>query len=504
MKKPMFAARRRGRALLAVCLLAAVAVAAYFAISAPAHAAYHVSYLEFRHFLDEKNIVKAKFDGERIYFRADVHATWAGEYPVYTENPHSPTLYEELLASGAEVAVAADGGAVFSTLLDVLFYVIFFGAIVVVFRKFISPNTFKVVRRTGVTFDDVVGMEKLKSYMRQVMDIMRRPAEYAAQGVRAPKGVLLEGAPGNGKTLFARALAGEAKVNFIPAKATDFESMFMAIGPMKVKLLFRKARRRAPCIVFIDEFDGIGTRRNYSGSAIETENTRIVTALLNELDGFEATSGILVLAATNSISALDPALIRPGRFDLRVQVPYPDAAAREQLVRLYLRGKRYAAEGGDSAESMGGRAAEANGGATLAAADGTKSADRRGAAANDGATLADADGAKSAGKRSAAANDGGRGAAGNNACVEPAETHAAQSGGAAASSAAKGAISTQPQDACFSDSAVERTFVTALVRLFDGASAAQIESALNGAVLVAAQAGRSAFTLADAEAALRS
>ena len=474
MKKPMFAARRRGRALLAVCLLAAVAVAAYFAVSIPAHAAYHVPYPEFRHFLDEKNIVKAKFDGERIYFRADVHATWAGEYPVYTENPHSPTLYEELLASGAEVAVAADGGAVFSTLLDVLFYVIFFGAIVVVFRKFISPNTFKVVRRTGVTFDDVVGMEKLKSYMRQVMDIMQNPARYAQQGIRMPKGILLEGAPGNGKTLFAKALAGEARVNFIPAKATDFESMFMAIGPLKVKLLFRKARRRAPCIVFIDEFDGIGTRRNYSGSAIETENTRIVTALLNELDGFEATSGILVLAATNSISALDPALIRPGRFDLRVQVPYPDAAAREQLVRLYLRGKRYAAEGGNGAESMGGRAAAANGGI------------------------------KSAGRRSAAVNDGGRDAAGNNAGIEPAETHATQSGGAAASSAAKGAISTQPQDACFSDSAAERAFVAALVRLFDGASAAQIESALNGAVLVAAQAGRSAFTLADAEAALRS
>ena len=159
-----------------------------------------------------------------------------------------------------------------------------------------------------------------------------------------PKGILLEGAPGNGKTLFAKALAGESKVNFIPAKATDFESMFMAIGPLKVKLLFKKARRKAPCIVFIDEFDGIGTRRNYSGSAIETENTRIVTALLNELDGFEPTNGVLVLAATNSISALDEALIRPGRFDSRVSVPYPDEKARVQLVKMYTEGKNLEAD----------------------------------------------------------------------------------------------------------------------------------------------------------------
>ena len=171
------------------------------------------------------------------------------------------------------------------------------------------------------------------------MKIMQNPLEYAAKGIRMPKGVLLEGEPGNGKTLFAKALAGEAKVNFIPAKATDFESMFMAIGPMKVKLLFRKARKQAPCIVFIDEFDGIGTVRNYTGSALETENTRIVTALLNELDGFEPTNGVLVLAATNSIQALDPALIRPGRFDARFIVPYPDYNARVELVKMYCRGK---------------------------------------------------------------------------------------------------------------------------------------------------------------------
>lgn len=256
-----------------------------------------------------------------------------------TQNPHSPFLEEELLKKGISVTIEKNFTDILSIVFDILFYGIFFTAIIFVFKKFISPNTFKVQHNTGVKFDDVVGMETLKQDMTQIIHIMKNPVEYAKRGIRMPKGILLEGAPGNGKTLFAKALAGEAKVNFIPAKATDFESMFMAIGPMKVKLLFKKARRKAPCIVFIDEFDGIGTRRNYSGSAIETENTRIVTALLNELDGFEPASGILVLAATNSIEALDEALIRPGRFDSKFSVPYPDDKDRVKLCTMYCKNK---------------------------------------------------------------------------------------------------------------------------------------------------------------------
>lgn len=276
--------------------------------------------------------------------------TTVGGASYRTDNPHSQELQEVLMRNGATVSVESNISDLLSNVFDWAFTVFFIVIILFAFRKFISPNTFKVEHHTGVTFKDVVGMDGLKHDMIQVMDIMQHPAEYAKRGIRMPKGVLLEGAPGNGKTLFAKALAGEAKVNFIPAKATDFESMFMAIGPMKVKLLFAKARRRAPCIVFIDEFDGIGTRRNYSGSAIETENTRIVTALLNELDGFQSNSGILVLAATNSITALDEALIRPGRFDARFSVPYPDAASRAKLVELYAKDKVHSAD--CSAESL--------------------------------------------------------------------------------------------------------------------------------------------------------
>lgn len=298
-----------------------------------------INYSVFYNKIEQGSIKKVEIQSNKIIFE-EINSDVKYE----TVNPHSPLLEEYLRRYVQEVSVQEDINSIFSTIFDLLFYIFFFGIIIIAFRKFISPNTFKVVHNTHKTFDDVVGMDNLKKNLMQIMQIMKNPNYYMKQGVRMPKGILLEGDPGNGKTLFAKALAGESKVNFIPAKATDFESMFMAIGPLKVKLLFAKARRRAPCIVFIDEFDGIGTIRNYSGNAIETENTRIVTALLNELDGFQPMNGVLVIAATNSIKSLDPALIRPGRFDAKFLVPYPDKNACEQLVKMYCKGKNPAPE----------------------------------------------------------------------------------------------------------------------------------------------------------------
>ena len=323
--------QKKKLAVLCLVLAAGIGYAAYSFFSSRKDT---VPYSRFHREVEEGKVASAELGESAISYMSGGERYW-------TQNPQSPVLKEFLLLHDVEVKERTDGGQLLSLAFDIAFYAFFFGIIIIAFRKFISPNTFRVVRRTGKGFADVVGMDGLKKDMMQVMDIMLHPEAYRKRGIRMPKGILLEGAPGNGKTLFARALAGEAKVNFIPAKATDFESMFMAIGPLKVKLLFRKARKRAPCIVFIDEFDGIGTRRNYSGSAIETENTRIVTALLNELDGFEPMSGVLVIAATNSIHALDEALVRPGRFDMRVSVPYPDTPAREKLCAMYCAGKKH-------------------------------------------------------------------------------------------------------------------------------------------------------------------
>ena len=324
--------------LVFILFLLLIGLCAYYFLFSEKSAYKKVSYSEFYESVNQNEVIKAELSENKILYELKDGTK------LETQNPSSPSLKEFMLLHDVEIQQQADSSEIISTVFDVIFYLFFFGIIIIAFRKFISPNTFKVVHKTGVKYENIVGMENIKKDMTQIVKMMQNPAEYAKKGMRLPKGLLLEGAPGNGKTLFAKALAGESKVNFIPAKATDFESMFMAIGPMKVKLLFRKARKKAPCIVFIDEFDGIGTVRNYSGSAIETENTRIVTALLNELDGFEKTDGVLVIAATNSIKALDPALIRPGRFDAKLTVPYPDFEARKQLVQMYCKGKNPASE----------------------------------------------------------------------------------------------------------------------------------------------------------------
>lgn len=294
-----------------------------------------VSYSNFLENLNDKKISNVKISDKDIMFELNT----VDKKSFSTQNPNNPDLIERILLSGAKIENKSNFSDVLSMIFDIVFYAFFVVIIIFVIKKFISPNTFKIVRKTNTKFDDIVGMDDLKNSMLQIAQMMKNPSYYQKKGIRVPKGILMEGSPGNGKTMFARALANEAKINFIPTKATDFESMFMSIGPLKVKMLFKKARRNAPCIVFIDEFDGIGTKRNYNGSAIETENTRIVTALLNELDGFTVNDGVLVVAATNSRKALDEALIRPGRFDANYIVPYPDYEDRILLVKKYMIGK---------------------------------------------------------------------------------------------------------------------------------------------------------------------
>lgn len=200
-----------------------------------------------------------------------------------------------------------------------------------------SGGHFKFARgQSAVTFGDVVGAGEAKAALKDIMAYLKDAKGFTALGARPPKGVLLSGPPGTGKTQLARALAGECKVNFIAATGGDFTAMFLGLGSMRVKALFRKARKHAPCIVFLDEVDGIGRRSNTeNGGPAEAEGNRIINQILAEIDGFEASAGVIVIGATNFPDAVDPALLREGRFDRKIAVKLPHVADREALFRLY-------------------------------------------------------------------------------------------------------------------------------------------------------------------------
>lgn len=295
----------------------------------------YVSYKDFYEKLENGNIEKVLIEDENVKFVEN-----NSEKMYYTENPNYEGFKEKILLSGASVETSSASESMM-LVFDLLFYGVFFGAVILVCVKLVGMNneTFKVVKHTKVKFDDIAGMDELKKEMMKIVDILKNPNEYSQKGIRQIKGIILEGNPGNGKTLFAKALAEEANVNFIATKGADFQSAIMSMGARKIKTLFKKARKHKPCIIFIDEFDSIGERRNYTGTGVDKENNRIVTAMLNEMDGFNTDDGILVIAATNSYNSLDAALIRPGRFDLKYNIPNPDQETRLKLIELYTKKK---------------------------------------------------------------------------------------------------------------------------------------------------------------------
>ena len=193
---------------------------------------------------------------------------------------------------------------------------------------------------TGVTFADVAGEDEAKEALKEIVDFLHNPKKYADIGAKLPKGALLVGPPGTGKTLLARAVAGEAHVPFFSISGSEFVEMFVGMGAAKVRDLFKQASEKAPCIVFIDEIDTIGKKRDNGAIGGNDEREQTLNQLLTEMDGFDATKGVVILAATNRPESLDPALLRPGRFDRRIPVELPDLAGREAILKVHAKDVR--------------------------------------------------------------------------------------------------------------------------------------------------------------------
>ena len=265
-------------------------------------------------------------------------------------------LDRQLSAHNVEVTATQSGASFGSILLSLLPLILLVGLAVWVVRsarKSLSGGVggfgrsrAKIIERErpDTRFDDVAGYEGVKQEISEVVDFLRHPSRYSAAGAKGPRGVMMVGPPGTGKTLLARAVAGEAEVPFLSVTGSAFVEMFVGVGASRVRDLFSEARRRAPSIIFIDELDAIGGQRGVAGLGGHEEREQTLNQLLAEMDGFDQSSGIVVLAATNRPETLDPALLRPGRFDRQVVVPLPNQAERAAILKVHASGKRLGAD----------------------------------------------------------------------------------------------------------------------------------------------------------------
>ena len=307
-----------------------------------------VDYGTFMSMTEEKNIGQVQVEDQQIVF------TDKDEKNVYKTNAmDDPQLTERLYESGAKFSKDVDAST--SPLLSLLItgilpMLIFIGLGQYMAKKLrdqmggkdslmfggMGKSNAKIyVQSTkGIRFDDVAGEDEAKESLAEIVDYLHNPQKYTDVGASMPKGVLLVGPPGTGKTMLAKAVAGEANVPFFSMSGSEFVEMFVGMGASKVRDLFKQAKEKAPCIVFIDEIDAIGKKRdNQLSSNDEREQT--LNQLLTEMDGFEGNNGVIILAATNRPESLDPALTRPGRFDRRVPVELPDLAGREAILKVH-------------------------------------------------------------------------------------------------------------------------------------------------------------------------
>ena len=315
------------------------------------HKVKDVDYGTFLTMVDKKEVSKVELNGDTIYF------TDKAAEPNYYETTtfEDPDLVNRLEEAGCEfgrIAQEEMNPLVSFLLVWVLPIVIFW-----VLGQFLAKRLMKkmgggtagnpfmqfgksnakvyVESTTGITFNDVAGEDEAKELLTEIEDFLHNPKKYQEIGAICPKGALLVGPPGTGKTLLAKAVAGEANVPFFSMSGSEFVEMFVGMGASKVRDLFKQANEKAPCIVFIDEIDTIGKKRDNAGYGGNDEREQTLNQLLTEMDGFDASKGVVILAATNRPDSLDPALLRPGRFDRRIPVELPDLKGREEILKVH-------------------------------------------------------------------------------------------------------------------------------------------------------------------------
>ena len=312
-----------------------------------------VDYGTFLNMVEERKVSTVELDGDSIYF-TDKEAS-----PNYYETTtfEDPDLVNRLDDAGCEFGRVAQEpmNPILSFILSwVVPLLIFWGLGQLLARQLMKKmgsggggNPFMqfgksnakvyVQSTTGITFNDVAGEDEAKELLTEIVDFLHNPQKYQEIGAVCPKGALLVGPPGTGKTLLAKAVAGEAHVPFFSISGSEFVEMFVGMGASKVRDLFKQANEKAPCIVFIDEIDTIGKKRDGQGFSGNDEREQTLNQLLTEMDGFGASKGVVILAATNRPDSLDPALLRPGRFDRRIPVELPDLKGREEILKVHAR-----------------------------------------------------------------------------------------------------------------------------------------------------------------------
>ena len=310
-----------------------------------------VDYGTFLKMVENKEVSKVQIENENIYF------TDKSEEPQYYETTtfDDPELVDRLYDSGCSFGrvVKEEMNPIFSFLLTwIVPLLIFWGLGQLLARRMMKKmggggagNPFMqfgksnakvyVASTTGIKFEDVAGEDEAKELLTEIGDFLHNPQKYQEIGAMCPKGALLVGPPGTGKTLLAKAVAGEANVPFFSISGSEFVVMFVGMGASKVRDLFKQANEKAPCIVFIDEIDTIGKKRDGQGFGGNDEREQTLNQLLTEMDGFDASKGVVILAATNRPDTLDPALLRPGRFDRRIPVELPDLKGREEILKVH-------------------------------------------------------------------------------------------------------------------------------------------------------------------------